>query len=101
MSTIRPQAPRKFESSKVQKFESSDFNLRTNLRTFQLLNFPTPQGLDIAAAAVGLALLSPIMLGIGVAIKLHDGGPVFHRAVRVGKDGKPFRLYKFRTMIAG
>src|SRR5689334_11640455 len=54
---------------------------------------------DMAAAVVGLTLLSPLLAGIGVAIKIYDGGPIFYRATRVGKDGQIFRLYKFRTMV--
>jgi lipopolysaccharide/colanic/teichoic acid biosynthesis glycosyltransferase len=56
--------------------------------------------LDAAAAAVGLALLSPLFGVIALWIKLTSPGPVFYRALRVGKDGQPFRLYKFRSMIA-
>jgi lipopolysaccharide/colanic/teichoic acid biosynthesis glycosyltransferase len=55
--------------------------------------------MDVAAAAAGIAILSPLMLAIALAIKLQDGGPALYLASRVGKDGKPFRLYKFRTMV--
>ena len=54
---------------------------------------------DKVAAAFALLLLSPLLLAIGVAIRVEDGGPAFFRQVRVGRDGKPFRLYKFRTMV--
>lgn len=54
---------------------------------------------DVVAAGLGLILLSPLLAAIAIAIKLDDGGPVFYRALRAGKDGVPFRLYKFRTMI--
>ena len=54
---------------------------------------------DKVAAASALLLLSPLLLAIGLAIRLEDGGPAFFRQVRVGRDGKPFRLYKFRTMV--
>jgi lipopolysaccharide/colanic/teichoic acid biosynthesis glycosyltransferase len=56
---------------------------------------------DIIASIAGLALLSPLLAVIAVAVKAHDGGPVFYRATRIGKDGRPFRLYKFRTMVTG
>jgi lipopolysaccharide/colanic/teichoic acid biosynthesis glycosyltransferase len=55
--------------------------------------------LDLLAATIGLILLSPVLIAIGVAIKVYDGGPIFYRARRVGKDGQIFRLYKFRTMV--
>lgn len=54
---------------------------------------------DIAASLVGLILLSPLMLFIAAAVKFQDGGPVLYRANRVGKDGRPFLLYKFRSMV--
>ena len=53
---------------------------------------------DAVAAGAGLALLSPVLLGIALAVRTHDGGPVLYRARRVGKDGQEFRLLKFRTM---
>ncbi|MFZ1240392.1 MAG: sugar transferase, partial [Anaerolineae bacterium] len=52
----------------------------------------------VVAAAVGLMLLSPLFCWIALWIKLTSPGPVFYRAVRVGQDGRPFRLYKFRSM---
>ena len=54
---------------------------------------------DIIASATGLVIFSPLMLVIAYLIKREDGGPVFYRGVRVGRYGKPFRIYKFRTMV--
>jgi exopolysaccharide biosynthesis polyprenyl glycosylphosphotransferase len=54
---------------------------------------------DKVAAGAALLLLSPLLLAIGMTIRMEDGGPAFFRQVRVGKNGKPFRLYKFRTMV--
>jgi exopolysaccharide biosynthesis polyprenyl glycosylphosphotransferase len=54
---------------------------------------------DKVAAASALLLLAPLLLVIAVMIRLEDGGPAIFRQVRVGRDGKPFRLYKFRTMV--
>jgi exopolysaccharide biosynthesis polyprenyl glycosylphosphotransferase len=54
--------------------------------------------LDFVGASVGLVLLSPILLGIAIAIRLRDGSPVLFRQVRVGRHGRPFTIYKFRTM---
>jgi len=53
----------------------------------------------VAAAALGLLLLSPLLAAISAAIKGADGGPVFYRPFRVGENGRLFRLVKFRTMI--
>ncbi|HEY4620620.1 MAG TPA: sugar transferase [Gaiellaceae bacterium] len=54
--------------------------------------------LDFTASAVGLLLLSPLLLAVAVGIKLDSRGPVFFKQVRMGRGGKPFRIYKFRTM---
>ena len=56
---------------------------------------------DIAASALLLVALSPIFAAIAVAIKLASPGPALFSQIRVGKDGRTFRLYKFRTMIDG
>jgi hypothetical protein len=55
---------------------------------------------DLLGAALGLLLLSPLMLAISVAIKLDSRGPVFFRQQRVGRHGLSFRIHKFRTMVA-
>jgi lipopolysaccharide/colanic/teichoic acid biosynthesis glycosyltransferase len=55
--------------------------------------------IDIAASGLGMVLLAPLFLAIAVSIKLSTPGPVFYRALRIGKDGAPFRLYKFRSMV--
>ena len=55
---------------------------------------------DLILSAAGILLLSPFFVITAVLIKLDSKGPVFYRGVRVGKNGKPFRIYKFRTMVA-
>lgn len=53
---------------------------------------------DIFCSALGLVILSPLFLGVAIAIKANDHGPVFYKQVRLTKDGKEFKLYKFRSM---
>jgi len=53
---------------------------------------------DFTASLIGLILLSPIFIIIAILIKLDSKGEVFFRQVRVGKNEKPFRIFKFRTM---
>jgi lipopolysaccharide/colanic/teichoic acid biosynthesis glycosyltransferase len=54
---------------------------------------------DFLVSLFGLIIFSPLFLIIAVLIKLDSEGPVFYRGERVGKDGKPFRIFKFRTMV--
>ena len=54
--------------------------------------------LDIVVAAVALVAALPILLALGVAIRLTMGGPVLFRQVRIGRNGEPFEILKFRTM---
>jgi exopolysaccharide biosynthesis polyprenyl glycosylphosphotransferase len=56
---------------------------------------------DILCASIGLLAVAPLMLAIAVAIKLDTRGPVFFRQQRVGRHGKRFAIFKFRTMVAG
>lgn len=53
---------------------------------------------DIAFSAVVLLLLAPLLLAVALWIKLDSPGPVLFRQVRIGRDGREFRIYKFRTM---
>lgn len=55
---------------------------------------------DMVVSGVGLFFLSPAFLLLATAIKLDSSGPVFYRGVRVGRFGKPFKIYKFRSMVA-
>lgn len=54
---------------------------------------------DFVAAFGGLVCLAPLFLVIALVIKLSSPGPVFYRGKRVGRYGKPFAIYKFRTMV--
>jgi exopolysaccharide biosynthesis polyprenyl glycosylphosphotransferase len=54
---------------------------------------------DRCAASTALVMLSPLLLMLVLAIRLSDGGPALFTQTRVGRDGQPFRIYKFRTMV--
>lgn len=54
---------------------------------------------DLLGAALGLILLSPVFLIIYLRMKIEGGGPAIYSQERIGKNGKPFRIYKFRTMV--
>jgi exopolysaccharide biosynthesis polyprenyl glycosylphosphotransferase len=54
---------------------------------------------DRAMAGMALIMLAPLLAAVAVAIKLSDAGPALFTQIRVGKDGHPFKIYKFRTMV--
>jgi lipopolysaccharide/colanic/teichoic acid biosynthesis glycosyltransferase len=56
---------------------------------------------NATCAAAGLVFLVPVFAGIALVVILDDGPPVFFSQIRVGKNGKPFRIWKFRTMRVG
>jgi lipopolysaccharide/colanic/teichoic acid biosynthesis glycosyltransferase len=55
--------------------------------------------MDVVGASLGLLLTLPLFVVISTAIIWTSDGPVFYRGVRTGLNGKPFRIYKFRTMV--
>ncbi len=80
---------------KVQ--DTASFNLQ-NINITRMLNNSLKRGIDILFSLSGLLLLWPFLALIAIRIKREDPGPVFYRGERVGKDGKLFRILKFRTM---
>lgn len=55
--------------------------------------------LDIVASVIGLIVLSPVFLIVSLAIKAEDRGPIFYSQVRLGKGQRPFKMWKFRSMV--
>lgn len=56
---------------------------------------------DIAVAVMGMVPLLPVMVAIATAVRLTSPGPVLYRQIRVGRHGRLFRIYKFRSMVSG
>lgn len=54
---------------------------------------------DLICSCIALILLSPFFIAISISIKINDNGPVFFGHKRIGKNGKEFKLYKFRSMV--
>ena len=65
-------------------------------RTYKFIK----RAFDIAASAVGLVILSPLLLVLSVLIKLDSPGPALHRRMCVGRNGSSYCMYKFRSMRA-
>jgi len=72
--------------------------LHVELPRYSGWNHVVKRGFDIAFSLLALALLSPVLLAVALAIKLDDGGPVLFRQQRVGLRGETFTIHKFRTM---
>lgn len=58
------------------------------------------RSMDVFCSLMGLIVLSPILLVVGIAIKLESKGPVIFSQERIGKGGEKFKIYKFRSMVA-
>ncbi len=54
---------------------------------------------DVVVSGFGILFWSPVLAAVALRIKMEDGGPVFYRGVRVGLRGKPFHIFKFRSMV--
>jgi exopolysaccharide biosynthesis polyprenyl glycosylphosphotransferase len=65
---------------------------------FEGIDYALKRTFDLVLSTVGLALISPILLVIAIAVKLSSPGPAIYRSVRPGIGGKPFDCFKFRTM---
>jgi exopolysaccharide biosynthesis polyprenyl glycosylphosphotransferase len=63
--------------------------------------FPGKRAFDIVVSSVLLLLAAPLLAAVAIAVKRGDGGPVFFRQARVGRNGEPFAIVKFRTMVIG
>jgi exopolysaccharide biosynthesis polyprenyl glycosylphosphotransferase len=73
--------------------------LRVEMPLLVGLDYRIKRGCDFIAALLGLILLSPLFLGVAIAIRCSSPGPAFFRQERVGLQGKVFMMWKFRTMI--
>src|SRR6202012_253432 len=62
-------------------------------------SFLLKRALDIAIASCALLVASPIMLAIAIAVRMDSDGPIFYGAARIGRKGRTFSCYKFRTMV--
>ncbi len=74
--------------------------LRLDARPLARWEYPVKRLMDYCGAGLGVLLLLPLGLAIALAIRLDSPGPIFFRQPRIGLHGKPFRVWKFRTMVA-
>ena len=94
--------PRMFEVvGAAVEFDDVDGLTMLGVRRFGLVRSSRllKRAFDIVAASVGLLLVAPLMAAIALAIRLDSQGPVFFRQPRVGRDGRHFRIFKYRSMV--
>ena len=68
-------------------------------RVGERVTLAVKRGTDILLAVLALVVLAPLLVTVAALVRLDDGGPVLFAQMRIGKSGKPFRLWKFRSMI--
>lgn len=74
--------------------EKNSFEIKASVGTYRYLK----RFLDIIGSLLALVVFSPIFLILAILIKSRDGGSAFFAQERIGKGGKPFKMYKFRSM---
>lgn len=74
--------------------------VEVNKRYMDTWQWVIKRGMDIIISFIGLIITSPIFLVTAIVIKLDSPGPVFFKQKRIGKNGKPFYMYKFRSKVA-
>lgn len=86
--------PEKIFSEHYESIPVLDVSTKVNLSFYSVIK----RIVDYAGAGIGIIILSPFYLIVGFIIKLTSKGPIIHKQVRIGKNGKPFNFYKFRSM---
>jgi lipopolysaccharide/colanic/teichoic acid biosynthesis glycosyltransferase len=83
------------------EFEDIDGMTMLGVRPFGLSRSSRllKRAFDLACTLVGLVFVGPVIAVIAAAVRLDSNGPVFFRQVRVGRDGRPFHICKFRSMV--
>ena len=73
--------------------------VNVDVEPWDVQDYVLKRGFDIAFSVVGLVVLSPVILGVAVAIKLDDGGSVLYKQERTAVFGETFDVFKFRSMV--
>lgn len=76
-----------------------DINVEVEKKESRLIYNLLKRIIDIIGSLIGLILLSPILIIVGILIKFESKGPIVFTQKRVGKDGKEFDMYKLRSMV--
>lgn len=87
--------PEKLFSENYENIPVMDFSTKMNVNVYSIFK----RIFDFLGASVGLLILSPFFLVTAIIIKLTSKGPIIYKQLRIGKGGKRFNFYKFRSMI--
>jgi exopolysaccharide biosynthesis polyprenyl glycosylphosphotransferase len=94
--------PRMFEAIGTSvEFEQVDGLTMMGVRRFGLTRSSraVKRAFDLLAATIGLIAVAPLLVGCALAVRLESRGPIFFRQTRIGRDGQPFQIWKFRSMV--
>jgi lipopolysaccharide/colanic/teichoic acid biosynthesis glycosyltransferase len=78
---------------------STQASIREKIRLHPSVTNRTKRLIDIVGALVGLAITAVVAVPVAIAVQFDDPGPVFYNQIRCGLKGKPFRIWKFRSMV--
>lgn len=79
-------------------YQNIEINKNTDIDR-KIVQFAIKRVIDIVLSLIGIIILSPIFFIVYILIKVDSKGPAIFKQIRVGKDNKNFKIYKFRTMI--
>lgn len=82
----------------VKSYEELEMEKNTNCGVRRGIYFIIKRSMDIVLSVIGIIVLSPVCLIAAIAVLIEDGRPIFFNQVRIGKDKKEFKMYKFRSM---
>ena len=85
-------------NKEITEIEVNSVYAKQTIRKKNLIYGTAKRLFDICASLIALILLSPVLLIISTFVYLGDPGPVIYGQIRIGKNGKPFKMWKFRSM---
>ncbi|MBN2656121.1 MAG: undecaprenyl-phosphate glucose phosphotransferase [Spirochaetales bacterium] len=94
---VLPYVAYTFIGNRIEDFEGIPM-VKVNAPSMSIFDILVKRLLDIGGSAVGLLLLSPLLLIIAIAVKVTSKGPVFYGQERMSLDGEKFKMWKFRSM---
>lgn len=98
MTLAIPSQDPRIKPNRVEMQSRQEKQIQPSQKTTNIASVMAKNTLDVLVCLILIPLLVPVMLAIGLAILLDSRGPVLFKQKRIGQNGKPFTIYKFRTM---